>query len=384
VNRVHFSKKLIDFLILEVSTFLLLSYCFKGVPPRTDSLLNLSKIKFLMNNFAIENYFPRWNPQRYFGVPTWRIYSPLSYFMIAFWGWILKLSISDVIPTFSYLIFSIGVISIYLFAKEIGLNRIESLMSGILFLTSWNIIAYWANGSYPSVTSTMFSPLSLYLFLKAVKKRTLMSIFIAGLAYSIVILTYFMNGIILFVFMLVIAALMVILDRSLLLIPRGPNLPPKYTLILPKIFIGVVLVSLAFSAWWLLPFVNTYFSAQFVSGVKAGPGGPRTLETQLLMISGVIPSLYTPGIGHFVLAVFGCILISRKPKDKMIISPLCFITAFIFSLTPWLKIPTGPLFWFRFAYYFSIFSALCGGFAIGQIVDFYNNLLSQSFLKKNR
>jgi hypothetical protein len=371
---------LIDLLLLVLLAVVLVTYCFRGVTSACDSFMHLSKLEILTNNLNLHASFPHWNPYWYFGVPMLRLYSPLAYYVISFFGWVFQLSSVGMVMAWSYLAFSVSGVSTYLLAKELGLKRFGCITSSILFLTSSNLIVYWCIGSYPNVTGVAFSPLALFLFLRAMRKRDLISILVAGLAFSTVFLVYFMNAIILAIFMLAISIVMVIRDPALLFIPRGEQMPPKYTLVMPKVFGSVLLIAAATSLWWALPFLTTYMSAP-AGAADSVSSTTIPLSDHLVNLLGVSRSVYSPGVGHVILALIGCMFIFVKRKTE-IYALLCLLIAFIFCLSPWLHIPTGPLRWFRFLLYFSLFIALCGGIAIDMFMEFYGKTLSNSFSSK--
>ena len=373
---------ILDLILLELLTIGLVLYFFKGVTSTCDGFMHLSKVKVMIDTLRSSGYFPRWNPYWYFGVPMWRIYSPLSYYIVSFLGWVFNLSMVEIVMAWTHLVFSIAAVSTYLLAKELTLTRSGSLASSILFLTSSNLILYWGNGSYPNVTGVAFSPLALLLFLRAVKKRSYISTVAAGLSFSVVVLTYVMNALILFLFMVVISIILAIDDPSLVYISRGMSKPPKYTLDLPKILISISLIALVLSSWWTVPFLKTFMEAPSIPEVSIGLPEASTMSffEQLLRMMGLrlnreLP--FSPGIGHMVLALIGCGFAASKHKVKLAVSPVCLAFSFIFNLAPWLGIPTGYIFWWRFSLYFSLFAALCGGIAVDHLKDLYERFLNR-------
>ena len=117
------TSTVIDLLFLEAMALISASYFFRGATSECDGFMHLSKIQILLDNLRAYGYFPRWNPYWYFGVPMWRLYSPLSYYIMAFLGWVFHLSIVDIVMTWTYLVFSLITLSTYFLAKEIGLKR---------------------------------------------------------------------------------------------------------------------------------------------------------------------------------------------------------------------------------------------------------------------
>jgi len=377
---------LIDLILLETISIILVSYSFRGVTSICDGAMHLSKVKILLDNFKVHGYFLQWNPYWYFGVPMWRTYPPLSYYMVVSLSWMLNHSmLEEIVMMWSFLVFSLVSTSTYLLAKEMGLKRLGSLISSILFLFSFNLLAYWGIGSYPNVTSVAFSPLALLFFYRAAKKRNLANTFAAGLTFAAVILTHVMNAIILSIFVVVLSVLMIVREHSLLYVSRGPLTPPKYTLILPKILFGIILIAAALSLWWVLPFSVTYLSARAIPEAARGGalGATWSLQDQIVALLGVYPNMDSPGFGHFILAAITCVLVFTKRDIRLLDAPLCFIVAVIFSLAPWFRIPVGSLFWWRFTLYLSIFASICGGIFIDFIKDYYSRFPGLLSIKKS-
>jgi len=372
------SSLLTDLILLQILAVIAVSYYFRGATSICDGVMHLSKVKILLDNLRTYGYFPRWNPYWYFGVPMWRIYSPLSYHILAFLGWILDLSLQDIAMIWAYLVFSLASMSTCLLAREMGLKRMGCFVSSILFPFSANLILYWGIGSYPTVTGVAISPLALFFFLRAVKKRNKLNTLAAGVTFGGLILIYLMNAIILFVFFSALSILMVVRDPSLLYVSRGLQAPPRYDLVLPRIVAAIILVALGVSMWWLLLFFVTYFTAPAIPGTTVGPPpAPRSLGEQLMLLLGVQPNMESPGIGHFVLATIACIVAFVKRKTETIYAPACFVVAFILCLTPWLRIPTGPLFWRRFTLYLSLFASISAATLVDMMRGFCEQFLDR-------
>jgi len=370
-------RKALDLSMLVFVAIVLVSYCFGGVTSNCDGMMHLSKVKIMLENLDKTGVFPRWNPYWYFGVPMWRIYPPLSYYIVTVVGWVFHLSLLQIVMLWTYIAFSVSAVSTYFLAQEMGLERLGRLTSSILFLTSFNLITYWGIGSYPNITGIAFSPLAISLYIRALKTRTLPSILVAGTAFAIVLLTYFMYAIIVMIFILIISVEMALLEPSLLLVSKGLKQPPKYTLVLPRILFFVILIAGCLSMWWALPFVTTYLSAPEIPG-ESGYGVPKPLMNHLIALLGIHMNMDSPGIGHFVLAVTGCLIVFVKRGRRHSGAAICFIVAFILSMSPWLRIPTGPLFWWRFTLYMSLFASVCGGIALDSIKGLYQRLLDQA------
>ncbi|UCD92696.1 MAG: hypothetical protein JSV43_01910, partial [Methanobacteriota archaeon] len=373
-------KRTLDLSLLVLLAIVLVSYCFRGITSAWDGAMHLSKIRIMLENLEKSGVFPRWNPYWYFGVPMWRIYSPLSYYMMAIIAWIFHLSLLQTTMLWAYMAFSIAAVSAYLLALEMGLKRLGCVTSGLLFLTSFNLIGYWGIGSYPNVTGTAFAPVAMLLSMKAVKRRSLRSILAAGLAFGIVLLTYSMHAIFAMIFTMVISVIVMLREPSLLLVSRGRENLTKSILVLPKTLLGLILITSCVSMWWVLPFLTTYLSAPSIPGEYGYgvPGPPLAQLTALLGTRLNAKSPESPGVGHFMLGVIGFLIVFAERRSRCLEAPACFVTAFILCLSPWLDLPTGPLYWWRFTVYLSLFAAICGGIALDSVRGFYQELFDQN------
>ncbi len=350
----------------------------------------MSKIRFIVDYFPL---LPRWYPESGFGTPFLRFYPPFSYYLAAFTMWILRLNIFEGCKVYFMLVLSIGAISTYALAKEIGLKRIGCLASGLLLLGSYNIYSWWWIGQLPNITAVMFTPLALLGFLRAIRRQTIFNTLLAGLLYAPVLLSHLLNALILGVILLCTGVFMIFLRPELLFISRGERLPPKYTLIPPKVLFFSMIEAVALSSWWYLPLFTgqdlSYFLAEQTGyGVISAGESARTiaLKPEFFLVPAGIgqlhpASLYYLGVGHLLLAIICLVFVIRnrkKVQDTYFLPSFWFFVAVFGGISPYLGIPMGLP--YRFGPYIALAASLMGGIAISALEDFYVRLMRSRFL----
>ncbi|RJS76788.1 hypothetical protein CW712_00875, partial [Candidatus Bathyarchaeota archaeon] len=368
------ASSLLDCSLLVVLSVAIVCFLYTGdVPGGSDWATHLSKIRFIIDNLPS---FPRWCPEAGFGTPFLHFYPPFSYYFVAILTWILGLNIFEGCKVYFAIVLSIGAISTYALANELRLKRIGCLASGLLLLGSYNIYSWWWIGQLPNITAVMFTPLALLGFLAAVRKETMFSILFAGLLYTPVVLSHLLNTFILGVLLLCTGTAMIILRPELLYVSRGPKMPPKYTMRLPKVLFLSVLEAFALSAWWYLPFL---FNLSGYLAKMAGYGVIGTGETAkaiaLKFDSLLKPSLYYAGIGQLILVVvsFGFLMKERKKFHSVKVLPFLWFAVSVFGgISPYLGIPIGLP--FRFGPYMTLAAALLGGTILTAWEDFYRKI----------
>ncbi len=363
------SKKhtLIDLAILELLVIFFTTLVFPGIPKfaswEGSPIMNLPRVKIIAESLP---NIPGWNPYWYFGSPILRFYPPLFYYTMAFVTWISNLGILDAFMLYTYIVFSIGILSIYLFGKEANLSRLGSFTSALLFLTSSNIWVYWDAGSTENILAVLLAIPSLLLLFKALRKPTILNIIFAGVMISTTYLTHLSNA---YIFTIIIGGVcfaFLAVERSIIFFKR-----------IFRVMVPCVLIVLGLSLFWYLPFFYQGGLTKFLElGLIPTSGSPvgASIFTQtqefLSQIYHVIGfdfarNLWSPGFGHFFLALAGCIL-SFKNKEKVsTITAGLFIFTLIGCFSPWLYLPLSLP--YRFAPYYSIFAALCGGYALEKI-----------------
>ncbi|HDN01604.1 MAG TPA: hypothetical protein ENF42_01375 [Candidatus Bathyarchaeota archaeon] len=367
----------IDVIVIEALALAVSSYCFRGVTSLCDGVMHLSKIKILLEGLEKWGSFPRWNPYWYFGVPMWAVYPPLSYYIISTLKWIFNLSNVWTVMLWTYIVFSLISVSTYFLAAELECNRFERIISCVFMLSSGNLLIYWGLGSYPNISGFALSILSLYLFLRAVRKMTVASIIFSGLAFGATVLTYLMNALILSIFLVVIAIILSIRNPELIFVVEDPLEPPRYTLVTPKVLFSTFLLALAVSSWWLFPFASSFLSAPSLE--RGVPRAKYSLYEQIYLMAGFFPNLNSPGIGHMIFAFASIPLIIFKKRLHYLTAPICFLVSLLFSFSPWLRIPIRPLYWWRFTLYTALFSSISCGIALNLLKEIYEDLFERKF-----
>jgi len=382
----HFKIAIRDLSIVVAVTILVVSYYFRGPPSGADVTMHLSRARIIMSSFP---NLPRWNPYWYFGIPFLRTYPGLFHYSLAGLGIVLSfvyanlpinVLLSLTIMLYTYLIFLIGAISMYFLAREIGLSSFGAISSAILFITSYNLYAFWSIGSFPNITSLLISPLPLALYLRGVKKRRLRHAFPIGLTYGLVLLFYLSNAIYLSVFFVFLSILMMIREPELLFIRRMGNEPPKYTLTLFKIAALSALSAIAFSAWWLFPFYTSIRMSSSSYSASLSIVKPSTVQASLLkffswLIGIESPSLITSGFGHFILTIIAAVFSVKFRRTPATDGVFASLFAFFLCFTPWLGFTFSILPINRPPLFFSLFSSLAGGFALSVLLQSYSKTM---------
>jgi len=368
---------------LLVCSIVIVSFLYVGdVPGGSDWSTHMSKIRFIVDNLPS---FPRWCPESGFGTPFLWDYPPFSYYSVALISWIFGLSIFEGCKVFFILILSVGAVSTYALAAELGLGRVGRFASGFLLLGSYNIYAWWWIGQLPNMTAVLFTPLALLAFLRAVKKQTLFSILLAGASFVPVVASHLLNTLIFGVILVVTSVALTILKPELLYVSRGMNMPPKYTLIILKIFLLSSLEAFALSAWWWLPFILDgkifeYYAAISGTGIVKAGESARTLA--LKFDSLLKPTLYYAGLAHllFVGASLAFLIKERGIfRDVLILPYVWFFLSIFGSISPYLNIPMGLP--FRFGPYMTLASSLLGGISLSFCESFYRKISKQTIIR---
>ena len=355
---------LIDLAALEFFVVLVVSLFFPGIARfaswEGSPIMNLARVKIIVENLP---RIPEWNPYWYFGSPILRYYPPFFYYSMAILAWISNLSLLDAFRLYTYIIFSIGILSVYLLGKEIWLSRMGSFASAMLFLTASNIWIYWDVGSTENILAVLFAVPSLLLLFRSFKKPTLLNIVSFGMVVTTTYLTHLANALIFTIIIGFVCLAWLTLEHSVTFLIR-----------LLKVMVPSVLIVLGISLFWYLPFFNQGGLSKFTAlGLLSAPGasgGSSVFFSQLTYVLGFefARNLWSPGFGHFLLGVAGCILAFGYGTERakyVIIMAALFLVTFILCFSRWLYIPIGIP--FRFSPYYSLFAALCGGYAVQRV-----------------
>ncbi len=341
-------------LIICISIYIAINI-FRGVPAGADVPMHLSKARFVLQHFPV---IPGWDPYWYFGTPFLRFYPPMSYLLMGLTGWLTKTTIFDAYKLYSILVFTVGAVSMYLLSRELGLNRVSSAGSSILFLTSFNLYAWWMIGQIPNISSVMFTPLTLATFLFANRRRSFASASLAGFILSICVLFHLVNTFIL---------LLIITSATLALIIAKYNHYPWFLRLIhfSTCSLSIGLIGSLVSAWWWLPFTSELSNLVMVKPTGFFKPVKAPFLTLKELFSGW--AWYT-GTYHVVLAVLGLAFVVSKikrRKRKHLVPLTLLLVIIIGSIGPLLNLPISMP--YRFGPYLSIALALMAGLFIDEL-----------------
>lgn len=356
-----------DLVIIGIATVLFLHWEFGiTIVGGADFPMHLSRVRILKDNLP---HIVRWNSWWYFGTPMLRFYSPLMHYAMATIAWFFGLSLADAYRVLTYLVFTLCALSTYLLAGELGLERAGRYASVALFLTSFNMYAWWVLGSFPHIMAFALSLLSLLLFLAAARKPKLIRVLAFGVSLSLVMLTHPYSVAVLSVLLLALVVALSFLKPELIAISRGSRLPPIYTLILPKVLLGGLVIALLFSAWSWVPGVlespYTVIPAKSPLAIPS-PIGSVSVFDQIANIVGVGQSAYfTPGVEHVFLGLIGVVLIVARGRyrGQYALIPILLAVSFLGAMARY--VPVIPIALpNRFGPYLSLFWAIAGAFTV--------------------
>ncbi|MCW4022841.1 MAG: 6-pyruvoyl-tetrahydropterin synthase-related protein [Candidatus Bathyarchaeota archaeon] len=342
-----------------------------------DTIVHLSKTNFLVDNFP---YISQWNPLWYFGSPHFRFYSPLTYYIFGGLTWTFNLPLLDGLKCYVILINTIAALSIYGLVKELGIGRRMCwTASVVLTLTSYNVYHWWENiGALPYMTSMLLTYLALYAFLRAVRKQTISSIVFAAVSICGVLLTHMLPGFMLVIMLLCMSVVLIYQKPDLLLVPRDPGQPPRYTFKLPKVLIASGLLGVILSLWWWLPFISEGGLSYYLGTGATGAG----LETAHAMhpLDFFFPysyygDLFYFGVGQSILAFCGLALMLKRKKKPHLLCLILFFLSLLGCFSSRLYLPLGdPT---RWSIHLTTFSAILGAHFLELMGQFYVKNLKQ-------
>ena len=373
---------LVDFLFLCLVSAIIVSFLYTGdVPGGSDWSTHLSKIKYIIDSFP---KLTGWYTAGGFGGTFLQYYPPLSYYLAAIITWVLGVTVFEGSKNYFIFVLSIGAISTYVLARELGLKRNGCLTASLLLLGSYNIYAWWWIGQLPNMTAFMFTPLALWGFIRALRKNSMSSILLAGLTYVPVLLSHTLNTFILGIILLATGIFMIFFRKELLFVSRGSDLPPKYTLILPKVLFVSIFEAFLLAAWWWLPFLTSssaYISEMAGYGVISAGETATSIALKLdsLISTSSAGGLYYAGIGQLIL-VIGCLLyiikFRKNVRDTEFLPAIWFFVCILGAISPYLGIPFGLP--YRFGPYMSLAGALMGGIIVSALENHYRTLLTKN------
>ena len=183
---------------LEWLLIIVIAYFYSG-----DVLLNLDPFKLqqtgehnasatlpLLTEIGLNRYgeIPLWNPYMLTGFPhngdpLGHFWNPVSTIPIMIWGGVNGMKVSI------FLSFIIAGLGQWMFSYVMRLQRIFRLWSSILFMISGGLVLLWRIGWYELLLGAVWFPWAFALYIYALRKHSLSSIFYMSIAIYMIIST---------------------------------------------------------------------------------------------------------------------------------------------------------------------------------------------------
>ena len=271
----------------------------EGLPMGVDSMSHLFKILYPYKTLRTQGVFPAWSSDWYGGTPFLHFYPPMSYLLTFF---VAVLGVGPVLAYKSVNVFFYIVtpFSVYYLSRSLGFKKVPSLFSSLFFSLTPVLLENFL--FYDRFSTTVSVPL-LCLFLACVVKALksgknhllVASCFLMTLLILIHHLTAYYLGILL-IFLLFISYLQTRNFKTIM-----------------KTLVLAVVIPLALSAFWLLPFVESTFLVE-------NPFFNRSNVTDFLSPEGFMSLIVPLGL-QFILAMLEIahhMFLSRKELAKPI------------------------------------------------------------------
>jgi len=221
--------------------------------------------------------YPRWLPLNFwgYGSPTFIVYSPLAFYLVAFFNVFTNSLIAAMNITKFAALFLSGV-GMFFLVKEFYSKKI-ALLSSCLYITfPYTIFQFYSVGTFSSTVSFMwFSPIFLFTC-RYMKNRHYRDILYAGACYGGLILTHLINA---YMFTFVITAFIVYMSIS--------EKRPKDLIIAP----AVIAIGILISAAYVLPliFEKYFLNVETFIGEAGGDSWPYYYFLILPNLTGKLP-----------------------------------------------------------------------------------------------
>jgi len=142
-----------------------------------------------------EIIYPRWTPLNFwgYGSPTFILYPPLSFYLVAFFN-VFTSSVITAMNITKFLSLFISASGMFFLVREFYSERIALLSASFYIFFPFTILNMYLFGGFASTISFMwFSPILLFLY-RYLEKRQYKYIFYAGACYGGLILTHLINA----------------------------------------------------------------------------------------------------------------------------------------------------------------------------------------------
>lgn len=339
---------LIGIVVISIFAFLVYhSILFAPMDQRypwgSDTWAHLFKADYLYHEILKGNYFPQFTVYWYNGTQPFRYWAPLSYYFIA----LLQAITGDVFSAGNLYIFItalIGGLSCLCLARRMGF--VPAMMLGLLWLI-WldNTRVAFSEGNFPRILATALLPLLFAMFMKVLdKQKPYYAIIATVILIHMVVLSHAMIGAIYFICLCWFALFLWIFGgcqmRDII------------------VGVGVLLVGIISSSWWLLPSLTGGITEIDPQSVKSMLEFMSPFISFNPLVRFTSPDTFYLGISLLVVTVISLLAWKSKPpwaKSLLVCGMLFMLITFPVVRNLYISLPLSNL---LFPYRFSSFVGL--------------------------
>ena len=186
--------------------------------------------------------YPRWTPLSFlgFGSPTFILYSPFAFYLVAFLNTCTD-SLIVAMNIAKFISFFISALGLFFFVKEFYSVKVALLTASFYLILPFHIFGVYKSGAFISTVSLVwFSPILLFVH-RFIDRKEYKYIIYAGICYGFLILTHLVNT---YMFTFVLIAFVIYLS----MVKRAP----KNIIIIPLI----ITIGIFISAAYIFPLVS--------------------------------------------------------------------------------------------------------------------------------
>jgi hypothetical protein len=204
--------------------------------------------------------YPRWLPLNFWGYggPTFILYPPLAFYIVAFFD-IFTHSVITAMNITKFVALFLSGVGMFFLIKEFYSEKIALLTASFCIIFPYYIFQFYFVGTFASVTSFIwFAPIILFTY-RYVKDRHYKYVIYASLCYGGLILTHLINAYMFTIVLIAFIIYMTIVKKRITLL-----------LSIPLIMITGLLISAAY----VLPFIyeKQFLNMKFFIGEGGGSG----------------------------------------------------------------------------------------------------------------
>jgi len=202
--------------------------------------------------------YPRWLPLNFwgYGSPTFILYPPLAFYLVAFFNMYTG-SIITAMNITKFLALFLSGTGMFFLVREFYSEKIALLTSSFYIVFPYNIFQIYFVGTFASTISFVwFAPIILFTY-RYIKGRHFKDVIYAGLCYGGLILTHLINA---YMFTFVFGAFIICMAIA--------KRKPGYLMGIPLIIVTGLLIS----AVYIVPviFEKQFFSVEHFTGANVG------------------------------------------------------------------------------------------------------------------